>query len=560
MIHRLCVGVLLSLFSLPLLAQQKTVLFDSLHAQTAGNADWTLDEDSCGTAQRYPTPDQAGITSSTAETYWSGAFSAMGVDLVKKGFHVESLPAGARISYNDGTNAQDLKNYNVFVIPEPNTRFTSAEITAIRSFVQNGGGLFMIADHAGADRNSDGWDAPGIFNDLMGSPSVFGITYNDTSTDTTYGWFDNHPDDNYTSDTSSPIIWTGAFGTPSSGRGLGLFGSSSMTISGAAKGQIWKTGISNTSTSGITFATSTYGSGRVAAVGDSSTGEDATNGCGHTTYLGYNDPSYDNGLIYANAVSWLANGSSGGSDVTAPTCSITAPANGATVSGTVTFSASASDNVGVAKVEFYVDGAIRSTDTTSPYSWSWNTTTFANSSHTLKAIAYDAANNSTSSQITVTVNNATQQLLANPGFESGNVSWTASTSVIDNSTNEPAHSGSWKAWLDGYGATHTDSIYQQVAIPSTATSATLTFYLHIDTAETDPAAYDTLNVQIRNSSGTVLATLGTYSNLDANTGYVQKSFNVLTWKGQTVQVYLVGTEDVSYATSFVVDDFAMNVQ
>ncbi len=138
-------------------AQQKSVLFDAGHAQTAGNADWTLDEDSCGIAQRYPTPDQAGITSSTAETYWSGGHSAMGVDLVKKGFHVESLPTGARISYNDATNPQDLKNYNVFVIPEPNVRFTATESSAIRSFVQNGGGLLMIADHAGADRNNDGW-------------------------------------------------------------------------------------------------------------------------------------------------------------------------------------------------------------------------------------------------------------------------------------------------------------------------------------------------------------------------------------------------------------------
>ena len=53
--------------SITIFAQQKTILFDAKHAQTAGNADWTLDEDSCGTAQRYPTPDQAGITSSTAE-------------------------------------------------------------------------------------------------------------------------------------------------------------------------------------------------------------------------------------------------------------------------------------------------------------------------------------------------------------------------------------------------------------------------------------------------------------------------------------------------------------
>jgi hypothetical protein len=121
-----------------------------------------------------------------------------------------------------------------------------------------------------------------------------------------------------------------------------------MTLSGAAKGHVWKTGVSNTSTSGVTFATSTYGTGRVAAVGDSSTGEDATNGCSHTTYLGYNDPSYDNGLIYANAVAWLAGGGGGGGgDTTAPTTSITAPANGATVSGTTSVTASASDNVGV---------------------------------------------------------------------------------------------------------------------------------------------------------------------------------------------------------------------
>jgi len=559
------VAALWLLALVPAYAQQKSILFDAKHAQTAGNADWTLDEDSCGVAQRYPTPDQAGITSSTPETYWSGAFSAMGVDLVKKGFHVESLPTTARVSYGDTTNAQDLKNYNVFVIPEPNIAFTSAEITAIRSFVQNGGGLFMIADHAGADRNNDGIDAAGVFNQLMGSPSIFGIVYNDNSADKTYGWFDNHPDDNYTSDTTSPVIWSGAFGAPSSGRGLGLFGSSSMTISGAAKGHVWKTGLSNTSTIGVTFATSTYGTGRVAAVGDSSTGEDATNSCGHTTYLGYNDPSYDNGLIYANAVAWLANGSSGGGgDTTAPTTSITAPANGATVSGTTSVTASASDNVGVTKVEFYLDGALKSTSTASPYSWSWDTTTAANGSHSLVSKAYDAANNvGTSATVTVTVSNSTgtTQLLGNPGFESGAVTWTASSGVIDNSTGEPAHSGSWKAWMDGYGAAHTDTLMQQVAIPSGKTSATLTFWLHIDTAETTTTtAYDTLKVQIRNSSGTVLATLATYSNLNANSGYAQKSFSLNSYIGQTIQVYLVGTEDASLQTSFVVDDFALNVQ
>jgi len=390
-------------------AQQKTILFDAAHAQTAGNADWTLDEDSCGTAQRFPTPDQSGITSGTAETYWNGAHSAMGVDLVKKGFHVESLPVGARISYGDGTNAQDLSHYNVFVMPEPNIALTSAEITAIRNFVFNGGGLFMIADHAGADRNNDGIDAAGVFNLLMGSPSVFGIVYNDNSADKTFGWFDDHPDGNFTTDTTSPIIWTGTYGVPSSTRGLGLFGSSSMTLSGAAKGHVWKTTSTHDSTTGVTFATSTYGTGRIAAIGDSSVTEDATNSCGHSTFLGYNDPSYDNGLMVANGISWLANGSGGGGgDTQAPAVSITAPLNGATVVGTVAVNATASDNVGVTKVEFYLDGVLKSTDTTSPYSWSWDTTASSNGSHSLTAKAYDAALNvGTSTAVGVTVNNPT---------------------------------------------------------------------------------------------------------------------------------------------------------
>ncbi|HEY2324300.1 MAG TPA: Ig-like domain-containing protein, partial [Thermoanaerobaculia bacterium] len=256
-----------------------------------------------------------------------------------------------------------------------------------------------------------------------------------------------------------------------------------------------------------------------------------------------------------------------GGDTTAPTTSITAPTNGATVSGTTTVSANASDNVGVTKGEFYLDGALQSTDTTSPYSWSWNTATAANGSHSLVTKAYDAAGNiGTSSTVTVTVSNSTgsQQLLGNPGFENGSTNtapWTTSSGVVDSSTGEAAHSGTWKAWMDGYGSAHTDSILQTVAIPSTVTTATLAFWLHIDTAETTTTtAYDTLKVQIRNSAGTVLATLATYSNLNKNTGYAQKSFDVSAYKGQTIQVYLLGTEDASAQTSFVVDDFTLNVQ
>jgi hypothetical protein len=139
------------------------------------------------------------------------------------------------------------------------------------------------------------------------------------------------------------------------------------------------------------------------------------------------------------------------------------------------------------------------------------------------------------------------QKLLNPGFESGNVNWTASTGVIDSSTGEAAHSGSWKAWMNGYGTTHTDTLSQSVSIPAGCV-ATFSFYLHIDTAETTTtSAYDTLTVK---AGGTTLAT---YSNLNKNTGYALKSFTV---PAGTTSVSFTGVEDSSLQTSFVIDDTA----
>ncbi len=131
-------------------------------------------------------------------------------------------------------------------------------------------------------------------------------------------------------------------------------------------------------------------------------------------------------------------------DTTPPATSITAPANGATVSGTTTVTASASDNVGVTKVEFYLDNVLQSTSLAAPYSWSWNTTTAANGSHSLASKAYDAAGNvGTSSTVSVTVSNvadttpptAPANLLATVPASGNNkrkiaLSWTASTDNV----------------------------------------------------------------------------------------------------------------------------------
>jgi len=153
------------------------------------------------------------------------------------------------------------------------------------------------------------------------------------------------------------------------------------------------------------------------------------------------------------------------------------------------------------------------------------------------------------------------ELLLNRGFESGAVNWTATAGVITNSTGQTPRTGAFYAWLDGYGTTHTDSLFQQIAVPSSATTVTLSFWLKINTAETTTVTpFDTLQVQIRNSSNTVLTTLATYSNLNKTTGYVLKTFDITSFKGQTIRIYFLGQEDSSLQTSFVIDDTSCTTQ
>ncbi len=117
------------------------------------------------------------------------------------------------------------------------------------------------------------------------------------------------------------------------------------------------------------------------------------------------DASVTNTGVYIDDV--VLSGTASTTDTQAPAVSLTAPANGATVSGTTTVTATASDNVGVSKVDFYIDGVLKGTDTSSPYSYSWVTTDYSNGNHTVYAKAYDAANNvGTSATNTVSVSNS----------------------------------------------------------------------------------------------------------------------------------------------------------
>ena len=146
-------------------------------------------------------------------------------------------------------------------------------------------------------------------------------------------------------------------------------------------------------------------------------------------------------------------------------------------------------------------------------------------------------------------------LLLNPGFESGAVNWTGTAGPITNNTGRTARTGSWKLWLGGNGSTSTETVQQSVAIPSTVTAATLSFWLRTDTAESGSTAYDTMKVQVVDGSTTT--TLATYSNVGTNATYTQKSFNVTAYKGKTISVKFLMNEDSSLQTSFVVDDTAL---
>jgi hypothetical protein len=288
-----------------LLARQTngaSFLFDATHAETAGNADWVIDEDS-GVPQRIPTPAQENITASTVETYWTGANSAWGVELVKRGHHVETLPSGTPITYGDATNAQDLSHYDVFAVIEPNKQFTTAEKNAIVQYVQAGGRLFICADHTGSDRDNDGWDSPHIWNDLFSTNTVqvapFGVTFN----------YDNiSPTAETTDSASDDPLTQGSAGTVS---GFRYANGASITIdplkNPSVRAAVWTT--STHSNTNAMVAWGTFGAGKFVAVGDSSPIDDGTGASGNTLFDGWDDRNGDDGRLVINASLWLATSS-----------------------------------------------------------------------------------------------------------------------------------------------------------------------------------------------------------------------------------------------------------
>ncbi len=293
---------------------QVKILFDCTKAETAGNADWVIDADlhnmdwlpnaMVGTgnesnAQHLPSPAQTSVTSSTAETYWDGALSAWAIGLVKSGYWVESLPYNGHITYNDGSNSQDLSNYKVFVIDEPNIRFTANEKSALIQFIQNGGGLFMISDHAGSDRNGDGWDSQSIWNDFMSTyNNPFGITYDSADFSQTTSNIPNLPGDS---------LLHGPYGDVTE---MQYANGASMTLNpdknNSVKGIIYKTGASFGNNE-VMMAYARYGNGKIVALGDSSPTDDGTGDPNDILYSGWaQDANGNHKKVIMNATIWLA--------------------------------------------------------------------------------------------------------------------------------------------------------------------------------------------------------------------------------------------------------------
>ena len=148
-----------------------------------------------------------------------------------------------------------------------------------------------------------------------------------------------------------------------------------------------------------------------------------------------NSPTYGLPLVHVFQV----NTGASALDTTLPTVSITAPANNATASGTVSISASASDNLAVSRLEFYVNGILQATDTSTPYLYSWNTASLAAGSYTLTAKAYDAAGNmGQSGAVSVTVVNDTTAPVISLSAPSNNAAVSGTVAITANATDNIA--------------------------------------------------------------------------------------------------------------------------
>ncbi len=251
------------------------VLFDGAHGQSAGGADWLVD-----TAVPFPRPSNPDL-----EREWSGKYSYLGLVLVKRqDFVVATLPRGQSLTWT-GSGVYDLSRFDVLVLPEPSSSYAEGEAAAIGAFVQAGGGLLMVGNHEGADRDNNGVDAVKALNDMLTSWSGGGLNSNPLGL--WYELLDYDAAQALDAAANSTATFVNPAGHPAlSGPGgsvdaLGMYVGTTIgsAASGPATPLVWPLNPTNPSTGAVAVA-STWGSGRVIAIADSALFSDRTDSHG----------------------------------------------------------------------------------------------------------------------------------------------------------------------------------------------------------------------------------------------------------------------------------------
>ncbi len=308
----LILTILVSVISSPSPAYGARFIFDASCIPMAGDADWVIDAPipGAGTSgqsapERFPSPHQCTVGGETAETYWSGGFSAWGIELVKSGHWVETIPRNGVLTYGNCSNPQDLSFYDVLVIPEPQLEYTSQEIDAIIDFVFDGGGLFLVGNHCGSDRNNTGYDSARVFEEMQ-TALYFGIEFlriPDGTSDPSCDW-DELNNRNFTDDPHDPFIY-GPYGNL---RAIGFHSATNLILhpenNSTVQGHAWRNGQSQGNTF-VTVASCEYGNGRVAAIGDSAPADDGTGDPRDYLINGWTHSTTDNDKLFMNMSHWL---------------------------------------------------------------------------------------------------------------------------------------------------------------------------------------------------------------------------------------------------------------
>ncbi|HTL97770.1 MAG TPA: PKD domain-containing protein [Holophagaceae bacterium] len=506
----------------------KKVLFDHTGWEDGGtSAYWIID-----THEPNPSPANPAV-----ETDWNGGISCWAFDLLKKGYTVQALPAtGGRITYGDTTNAQDLKNYAVYVIPECYRYFTTAEKQAIVAFVQAGGGLYMMGNHSGATRvtssHPGSTDAFHVFNDLLANEaSGFGFTY----------VVGHGPGDANANTTTTAITpGTGAIEQALVHGPNGLmtamdfhsFAYINLTGSNPAAKWIVQTQVSGDPATDYFVVATTVGAGRVVAIGDSSPSDDGTTTTsGKSLIDGYHSNSSK--AFHLNAVDWLASASAAtGNTVTA---SITTPSSDVTVVSGISqaFAGTATDSSSSATLSYawnFGDGATATGASTS------HVFTNTGTSAVTRTVTFTATDNtgvSNSATRTITVSPETAGVVtANITTPSGNVTIAsgASQAFAGTATDTSSTATLTYAWTFGDGATATGASTSHVftntgtspvtrtvtfkATDSVGVSGTATRTVTVNPASTGSGTF--AEVESNNTIATANAVAPSYSAITGN--------------------------------------------